>query len=60
VVVEDVVGDNIPPKREDLPPPTRVVGGHRVQHDGHEGSDVVQPGGLSVERGDVVSVESKG
>jgi hypothetical protein len=41
-VVEDVVGESIAPKcEEDLPSPTRVVGGHRVQHDGHEGPDVV-------------------
>ena len=41
-VVEDVVDKSIPPKREeDLPPPTRVVGGRRVQHGGHEGPDVV-------------------
>jgi hypothetical protein len=41
---------------EDLPPPTRVVGGCRVQHDGHEGPDVVKSGGLCVEGGDVVDV----
>jgi hypothetical protein len=50
----------IPPKREDLPLPTRVVGGRRVQHYGQEGTDVVQPDSLSVESGDLVSVESRG
>jgi hypothetical protein len=59
-VVEDVVGESIPPKHEDLTPPTRVVGGRRVQHNGHEGPNVVHPGGLSVESGDMVSVESRG
>jgi hypothetical protein len=59
-VVEDVVDKSIPPKREeDLPPPTRVVGGRRVQHGGHEGPDVGQPSVLSVESGDVVIVESR-
>jgi hypothetical protein len=57
-----MVGESVPPKREkDLtPPPTRLVGGRRVQYDGHEGPDVVQPGGMSVESDDVVSVKSRG
>jgi hypothetical protein len=56
-VVEDVVGESIPPKCEnDLSLTTRVVGGRRVQHNGHEGSNVVNPDGLSVEGG----VESGG
>ena len=60
-VVEDVVGERIPPKREeDLTPPMRVVGGRRVQDDGHEGPDVVEAGGLCVEGDDVVGVESRG
>jgi hypothetical protein len=60
-VVEDVVGKSVSPKcEEDLPSPTRVVGGHRVQYDGHKGPDVVQLSGLSVESSDVVNVESRG
>jgi hypothetical protein len=56
-----VVGESVPPKREkDLTPPTRVVGGRRVQHNRHEGPYVVYSGGLSVESGDVVDVESRG
>ena len=47
-------------KREDLTPPTRVLGGCRVQHNGREGLNVVHLGSLSVESGDVVGVESKG
>jgi hypothetical protein len=44
-VVEDVVSESLPPKsEEDLTPPMRVVGGCRVQHDGHKGSDVVKSG----------------
>jgi hypothetical protein len=55
-----VVGESLPPKHEkDLTRPTRVVGGRRVQHNGHEGSDVVQSGGLGVESRDVVGVESR-
>jgi hypothetical protein len=54
-----VVGESVPPKREkDLSLPTRVVGGCRVQHNRHEGPNVVHPTGLSVESGDVVGVES--
>jgi hypothetical protein len=57
----DMVGASVPPKREkDLIPPTRVVGGRRVQHNGHEGPNVMHCGGLSVESGDVVDVESRG
>jgi hypothetical protein len=55
-----VVGESVLPKRKDLTPPTRIVGGRRVQHNGHKRLDVVRSGGLSVERGDVVGVESKG
>jgi hypothetical protein len=41
-VVEDVVSESIAPKgEEDLPSPTRVVGGCWVQDDGQEGPDVV-------------------
>jgi hypothetical protein len=41
-VVEDVVIEGVAPQgEEDLPPPARVVGGHRVQNDGHEGPDVL-------------------
>jgi hypothetical protein len=60
-VIEDVVSESIAPKSEEgLPSPTRVVGGRRVQHDGHEGPDVVEFGSLCVEGGDVVGVESRG
>jgi hypothetical protein len=55
-----VVGESISPKRENLPPPTRVVGGRRVQHNGHKGPDVVESDDLSVESGDVVDVETMG
>jgi hypothetical protein len=56
-----VVSESVLPKsEEDLTPPTRVVGGCRVQHDGHKGPDVVKSGLLGVEGGDVVSVESGG
>jgi hypothetical protein len=58
-VVETVVGESVLPKREeDLPLPMRIVGGHRVQNNGHKGSNVVHPDGLSVEGSNVVSVES--
>jgi hypothetical protein len=40
-------------------PPTRVVGGRRVQHDGHEGPNVVKSDDLCVEGGDVVDVETR-
>jgi hypothetical protein len=41
-VVEDVVIEGIAPQGEkDLLPPARVVGGYRVQNDGHEGPDVL-------------------
>jgi hypothetical protein len=36
------------------------VRGRRVQNDGHEGPNVVKSGGLCVEDGDVVGVESSG
>lgn len=56
-----MVGEIVLPKREkDLTPPMRVVGGRRVQHDGHEGPNIVHPGDLSVESGDVVGVKSRG
>jgi hypothetical protein len=41
-VVEDVVVEGVALQGvEDLPPPARVVGGRRVQNDGHEGPDVL-------------------
>jgi hypothetical protein len=40
-VVEDMVVEGVAPQGEDLPSPARVVGGRRVQNDGHEGPDVV-------------------
>lgn len=39
--------------------PIRVVRGHWVQHNGHKGPDVVNPGGLSVEGGDGVSIKPR-
>jgi hypothetical protein len=49
------------PKGEDhLSAPARVVGGRWVQHDGHEGPNVVNPSDLGVECGDGVGVESGG
>jgi hypothetical protein len=60
-VVEDVVGEGEPPEREDhLSAPTREVRGRRVQHNGHEEPNVVNPGDLSVENVDGVDVESRG
>jgi hypothetical protein len=60
-VIKDMISEGISPKcEEDLTPSTRVVGGRRVQYDGHEGHDVVQPGGLSVKSGDMVGVKSGG
>jgi hypothetical protein len=56
MVVEGVAPEGV----EDLPSPARVVRGHQVQNDGHEGPNVVKSGGLRVEGGDVVSVESSG
>jgi hypothetical protein len=41
-VLKDVVVEGVAPQgEEDLPPPARVVGGRRVQNDGHEGSNVL-------------------
>jgi hypothetical protein len=61
VVDEDVIVKDEPPQREeDLSSPTGVVGRRRIQHHGHEGPDVVQTGGLSVESGDEVGVEVRG
>jgi hypothetical protein len=41
-VVEDMVIEGVASQGdEDLPSPARVVGGRRVQNDGHEGPDVV-------------------
>jgi hypothetical protein len=37
----DVVEDVAPQGEKDLPPPARIVGGRRVQNDGHEGPDVL-------------------
>jgi hypothetical protein len=55
-----VVDEDEPPQREkDLSSPTGVVGRRRIQHHGHEGPDVVQSGGLSMESGDEVGVEVK-
>ena len=45
---------------DDLSTPARVVGGCRVQHDGHKGPYVVNPSGLGMEGDDGVSVESRG
>jgi hypothetical protein len=60
-VVEDMVGEGVPPKRENhLSPPTRLVGGRWVQHNGHEGPNVVHPDSMSVEGGDGVGVEFRG
>jgi hypothetical protein len=60
-VIEDVIGEDVPPQCEkDLSSPTGVVGGRRVQHHGHEGPDVVKSSGLSMESGDVVDVEARG
>jgi hypothetical protein len=61
VVVKDVVGEGIASQgEEELPPLARVVGGRRVQHNGHEGPDVVETGSLRMKGGDVVGVESRG
>jgi hypothetical protein len=61
VVDEDVIVEDEPPQRErDLSSPTGVVGRRRIQHHGHEGPDVVQSGGLSVESSDEVGVEVRG
>jgi hypothetical protein len=61
VVVEDMVGESIALQgEEDLPPTARVVGRRRVQHDGHEGPNVVETGSLRVVGDDVVGVESRG
>jgi hypothetical protein len=61
VVVEDVVGESVASQGEvELPPPARVVGGRRVQHNGHEGPDVVETGSLRMKGDDVVGVESRG
>jgi hypothetical protein len=61
VVDEDVIVKDEPPQREkDLSSPTGLVGRHWIQHHGHEGPDVVQAGGLSVESSDEVGVEVRG
>ena len=61
VVDEDVIVEDEPPQREkDLSSPTGVVGRRRIQHHGHEGPDVVQTCGLSVESSDEVGVEVRG
>jgi hypothetical protein len=61
VVDEDVIVEDEPPQREkDLSSPAGVVGRRRIQHHGHEGPDVVQTFGLSVESSDEVSVEVGG
>jgi hypothetical protein len=59
-IVEDVVVEGVAPQGEDLPSPARVVGGRRVQNDRHKGPNVVKSGGLRVEGGNVVGVESSG
>jgi hypothetical protein len=61
VVDKDVIVEDETPQREkDLSSPTGVVGRRRIQHHGHEGPDVVQSSGLSVESSDEVSVEVRG
>ena len=61
MVDEDVIVEDEPPQREkDLSSPPGVVGGRRIQHHGHEGPDVVQAGGLSVESNDEVGVDVRG
>jgi hypothetical protein len=61
VVDEDVIVEDEPPQREkDLSSPAGVVGRRRIQHHGHEGPDVVQTCGLSVESSDEVSVDVGG
>jgi hypothetical protein len=41
-VIEDVVVEDVAPQgEEDMRSPARVVGGHWVQNNGHEGPDVV-------------------
>jgi hypothetical protein len=61
VVDEDVIVEDEPPQREkDLSSPTGVVGRRRIQHHGHEGLDVVQSSGLSVESSDEIGVEVRG
>jgi hypothetical protein len=40
--------------------PAGVVGGYRVQHDGHEGPYVVNPSGLGMECDDGANVKSGG
>jgi hypothetical protein len=61
VVDEDVIVEDEPPQREkNLSSPPGVVGRRRIQHHGHEGPDVVQAGGLSVESSDEVGVEVRG
>jgi hypothetical protein len=61
VVDEDVIVEDEPPQREkDLSSPTGIVGRRRIQHHGHEGPDVVQTCGLSVESSDEVGVEVRG
>jgi hypothetical protein len=56
-----VVSEGEAPKGDDdLSTPARVVGGHRVQHDGYKGPYVVNPSGLGMEGGDGVGVESRG
>jgi hypothetical protein len=56
----DVVEDVAPQGEEDMPSPARIVGGRRVQNDGHKGPNVVKSGGLRVEGGNGVGVESSG
>jgi hypothetical protein len=58
VVDEDVIVEDEPPQRESSL--TGVVGRRRIQHHGHEGPDVVQSCGLSVESSDEVGVEVRG
>jgi hypothetical protein len=60
-IPEELFLEGVAPQgEEDLPSPARVVGRYRVQDNGDEGLDVVETGGLGVESGDVVGVESKG
>jgi hypothetical protein len=56
-----VVSEGEASKGDDhLSAPARVVGGCQVQHDGYEGSYVVNSSGLGMECGDGVGVESGG
>jgi hypothetical protein len=56
-----MVDKGVSPKREDdLSATPRVVGGRQVQHNTHEGPNVVDPGDLSMEGNDGVSIKPLG